>query len=821
MTRRIVIVGCLAGVSVIPVCFGADTKATAKSPAAPRALINQYCSGCHNPRLKSGGLSFDSLDPANIAANPATWEKVVTKLRAGLMPPAGAPRPDEANYDALRVFVQTELDKNAAAHPDPGRTEIFHRLNRGEYQNAIRDLLALNIDADKLLPADDSSNGFDNMAGTLRMSQSLMERYLSAARSISRIAVGDTPPAVESRIYRVSSDLQQHDRIEGLPFGTRGGTLIRHLFPRDAEYEIKVELAGGRAGADSHQLEISLDGEQVKLFTVGQRRRTPGANAEKYETRLALTAGPHQVGVDFYRKPLDLLEQVREPFQNPRVSGNDGGPAGSMPEVASVTIVGPYNDHGAGDTPSRRRIFVCHPASPADEAACAKTILGKLARRAYRGPVRDEDLNVLLAFSDDGRKDGGSFEAGIEFALRRLLVSPEFLFRIEADPPKTAQRSVGAALNLAETSTGIYRLSDFDLASRLSFFLWSSIPDDELLAAAEQGKLQDPAALERQVLRMLADPRSEALTQNFAGQWLQLRNIDVVRPGDPFSLSFDDSLRNGLRRETELFFDSIVRENRSALELLTANYTFLNERVAQHYGIPNVLGSEFRRVELPDDSPRRGILGQASILTITSHPNRTSPVLRGKWILKNILGTPPPDPPANVPALDDRKTQAKVATLRDRLAAHRAVEPCRTCHAMIDPAGFALENFDAIGRWRVVDESWNVLDTSGALPDGTKFQGAAGLRAALVRRPERFANTVAEKLLTYALGRGLEYYDMPAVRKIVTDSAPDYKLRSMIAGVVRSYPFLMRRAGARPPENQVADAGVARPRQGESANVHH
>jgi Protein of unknown function (DUF1592)/Protein of unknown function (DUF1588)/Protein of unknown function (DUF1587)/Protein of unknown function (DUF1585)/Protein of unknown function (DUF1595) len=735
------------------------------------------------------------------------WEKVVTKLRAGLMPPAGAPRPDETAYNGLRVFVQAELDRAAAAHPDPGRTETFHRLNRDEYRNSIRDLLTLDIDAEKLLPADDSSNGFDNMAGTLRMSQSLMERYLAAAKSISRLAVGDLPPAVESKIYRVASDLQQHDRMEGLPFGTRGGTLIQHLFPRNAEYEIKVELSGARASADPHQLEIAVDGEQLKLFSIGQRRRTPGAAAEKIEVRAPLTGGPHEISVTFFRRPLDLTEQIREPFQSPRVSGNDGGPAGSMPEIASVTIVGPYNDRGPGDSPSRRTIFVCHPAAAGEEPACAKTILSKLVRRAYRGPVRDEDLKVLLAFYEDGRKDGSSFEAGIEFALRRLLVSPEFLFRIEADPPKTASKT-GVTVNVANAEPSVYRLSDLDLASRLSFFLWSSVPDDALLRAAEQARLKDPAVLERQVERMLADPRSEALTQNFAGQWLQLRNLDSVRPGDPFSLAFDDSLRIGLRRETELFFDSIVRENRSVLDLLTANYTFLNERVALHYGIPNVIGSEFRRVELPADSPRRGILGQGSILTITSHPNRTSPVLRGKWILKNILGTPPPDPPAVVPALDDHKTQAKVSTLRDRLAAHRAVEPCRTCHAMIDPAGFALENFDAIGRWRAVDESWNLLDTSGVLPDGTKFQNVTGLRAALVRRPERFANTVAEKLLTYALGRGLEYYDMPAVRKIVSDSAPDYKLQSMILSVVRSYPFLMRRSGAVAPQNATTVAKV-------------
>ena len=626
----------------------ADTKPQSR---AHGALIAQYCSGCHNAKLKSGGLSFESLDITSVATAPAQWEKVVTKLRAGMMPPAGMPRPDEKTVDGLRSFIESELDKNAIAHANPGRTELFHRLNRGEYGNAIRDLLTLNIDADKLLAADDSSNGFDNMAGTLRMSQSLMERYLSAAKTISRMAVGDLPPATESKIYRVSSDLQQHERMDALPFGTRGGTMLHHLFPRDAEYEIKVELAGARASAESHQLEISVDGEQLKLFTIGQRRRTPGAPAaEKLEVRVPINGGPHDVGVTFFRKPVDLLEQVREPFQNPRVSGNDGGPAGSMPEVATVTIVGPYKDRGAGDTPSRQRIFVCHPSTAAEEPACARTILSKLARRAYRGPVRDEDLQVLLAFYKDGRAESGNFEGGIEFALRRLLVSPEFLFRIEADAN---------------------RLTDVDLASRLSFFLWSSIPDGELLATAERGRLKDSLTWEKEVRRMLADPRSESLTKNFAGQWLQLRNIDFVRPGDPFSLAFDDSLRDALRRETELFFDSIVRENRPVTDLLTADYTFLNERLAIHYGIPNVLGSQFRRVALATDSPRRGILGQGSILTVTSHPNRTSPVLRGKWILKNILGTPPPDPPAVVPRAGRSQDSGEGCDVAGRLAAHR------------------------------------------------------------------------------------------------------------------------------------------------------
>jgi hypothetical protein len=769
-------------------------QASSKPPISPqRALLDRYCVGCHNQNLKSGGLTLDTLNEGNIGENPAAWEKVVTKLRAGLMPPARLPRPDEKTYDAFRIWIQDGLDRAAAAHPDPGRTEIFHRLNRTEYQNAVRDLLALNVKTADLLPADDSSNGFDNMAGTLRMSQSLMERYLSAAKTISRMAIGSALPAVDSKSYRVQPDLQQHDRVDGLPFGTRGGILINHLFPRDAEYEIKVDLAGAQRLYETHQLEISIDGEQVKLIALEPKKAVSRVNMYdvdgKTSVRVHVNGGPHDVAVAFFRKPADLVEQVREPFPNPRISGNEGGPGGPMPEVAGVTIRGPYDDKGPGDTPSRHQIFVCYPTDASQEPGCAKTILSRLAHRAYRGPARDEDVQVLVNFYNDGRKDGGGFEAGIELALRRLLVSPEFLFRIEADPPMTARTVL-----TANGTPFIYRISDVELASRLSFFLWSSIPDEELLKAAEDGSLNTHAVLERQVHRMLSDPRSETLTTNFAGQWLELRNMDTKKPGDPYSLAYDETLRRGLQRETELFFDSIVRENRPTLELLTANYTFLNQRVAEHYGISNVQGTDFRRVELDADSPRRGLLGQGSILTITSHPNRTSPVLRGKWILKNILGTPPPDPPANVPALDDHKTQAKVQTLRERMAQHRAHEPCATCHSMIDPAGFALENFDAIGRWRIVDESFNAIDTSGALPDGTKFSGVTELRTALVLHPERFVNTVAQKLLTYGLGRGLEYYDMPAVRKIVKDaSADDYRMQSLILGIVESYPFQMRR----------------------------
>jgi Protein of unknown function (DUF1592)/Protein of unknown function (DUF1588)/Protein of unknown function (DUF1585)/Protein of unknown function (DUF1587)/Protein of unknown function (DUF1595)/Planctomycete cytochrome C len=792
VTRNCV-VQCIAIISVVISSARADVPG--KPAASPqRALLDRYCVGCHNEKLKSGGLALDTLNDANLAENPAAWEKVVTKLRAGLMPPARLPRPDQKAYDDFRMWVQTGLDRVAATHPDPGRTEVFHRLNRTEYQNSIRDLLALNVKAADLLPADDSSNGFDNMAGTLRISQSLMERYLSAAKTISRMAIGSALPAVDSKSYRVAPDMQQHDRVEGLPFGTRGGILINYLFPRDADYEFKIDLAGAQRIYETHQLEISIDGEQIKVFTLEPKKAVARVNMYdvdgKTSVRVHVKGGPHDVAVTFFRKPADMVEQVREPFPNPRISGNDGGPGGPLPDVAGVTIRGPYDDKGPGDTPSRHQIFVCHPSDASKEAACAKTILAKLAHRAYRGPVRDEDLQVLLSFYNNARKDGEDFEAGIELALRRLLVSPEFLFRIEADPAITA-RTIPAA----NGTPFVYRISDLELASRLSFFLWSSIPDEELLKVAENGSLRDRAVLEKQVHRMLTDPRSETLTTNFAGQWLELRNMDTKKPGDPYSLAYDETLRRGLQRETELFFDSVVRENRPTMELLTAKYTFLNQRVAEHYGIPNIQGSDFRRVELAEESPRRGLLGQGSILTITSHPNRTSPVLRGKWILKNILGTPPPDPPPNVPSLPDQKTQAKVTTLRERMAQHRANEPCATCHSMIDPAGFALENFDAIGRWRIVDESYNPIDTSGALPDGTKFSGVTELRTALALHPERFVNTVAQKLMTYALGRGLEYYDMPAVRKIVKDTSTDqYRVQSLVLGIVESYPFQMRRA---------------------------
>ena len=791
----------------------APTAPAAAAAVPPqKALINRYCLGCHNQRTKSGNLRLDELDVMNVAQNSDTWEKVVRKVGAGMMPPSGMPRPDETTEQQFLAWLSGQLDQAFDAKPDPGRTETFHRLNRTEYHNAIRDLLALDIDVTDYLPADDSSYGFDNIAGVLRLSQSLMERYLSASRTIARMAVGAPPTALGGSTYRNAPDLEQNDRVNGLPFGTRGGLLVTHLFPQDAEYDIKVEVTGARAPRTEHKLEVTIDGVQVKLFTIAPPAGR-GADAGygydvdgKLEVRVPVKAGPHEVGVTFYRKPADLVEQVREPFPNPRNSGADAGSLGPLPSVSSVSILGPHNARGAGDTPSRRRVFVCQPASSSQESACARRIVTQLVRRGYRGTGTAKDVDTLMAFYADGRKEGASFDSGIEFTIRRLLVDPSFLFRVEADAPATTATAAGAvAKTVQSVAPTVYRISDIDLASRLSFFIWSSIPDDQLLDLAAQNKLRDPAVLQAQVKRMLTDPRSSELTGNFAAQWLLVRNMETVRPGDPFSLAFDETLRESMQRETQLFIDSTIRENRPVTELLTADYTFLNERLARHYGIEGVQGSHFRRIQLPADSPRRGLLGQGSVLTVTSHSIRTSPVLRGKWILNNILGTPPPDPPANVPPFPEQRTQAKMQTMRERMSAHRANPVCATCHNMIDPAGFALENFDAIGRWRTVDESFNPIDVSGALPDGTKFNGVAELRAALVRRPERFVHTVAEKLLTYSLGRGLTPKDMTAVRRIVDASAKDnYRFQTLIFEIAKSYPFVMRRTGEDERPNTVA-----------------
>ena len=779
-----------------------SVQAAAAVPAAPRALLERYCVTCHNDAGQRRGtvpVSLQAIDTANVGADAALWESVLRKLRAGMMPPAGRPRPDQAAHDRLLAWLEGELDRAAAARPNPGRTETLHRLNRTEYANVIRDLLALDVDADALLPADDASYGFDNIAGVLRLNQSLMERYLAAAAKISRAAVGRPLAPPTAHEFRIPEEMRQYERVAGLPFGTRGGALVRHTFPQDGDYVIEVDLlcriAGecdGSAGfADRHELEVTVDGERVALFALDPHDGV-GVETRDLRVRLAVEAGPRAIGVAFLKLPAAVeVESLRRRFFRPYyLNGNSMQQRWAIyqPFVDRVTVTGPFTPGAPGDTPSRARIFTCRPAAGADETPCARAILAALARRAYRRPVGDDDVDRLLAFFEAGRAEG-SFDAGIELALSRLLTSPEFLFRIERDPPDAAPGTS-------------YAVSDLELASRLSFFLWSSMPDDELLAVAERGELRDPPVLAQQVGRLLADPRSRALVDNFAGQWLQLRNLDAAHPAVPLFPDFDDSLRQAFRRETELFVASVLHEDRSALELLTADYTFVNERLALHYGLPGVRGSHFRRVTLRGTA-RRGLLGHGSILTVTSRPNRTSPVLRGKWILENILGAPPPAPPPNVPPLpgDESAGAAAPQTMRERMAAHRANPACAGCHALIDPPGFALENFDAVGRWREVDESFRPLDPAGRLPDGAAFADLAEFRALLLARPAQFVTTVVEKLLTYALGRGLEAYDLPGVRRIVREAAAaNYRLPALIDGIIRHEAFLKRRAAPPPVE---------------------
>jgi len=762
------------------------------------------------------------MDVGRAGEQPESWEKVVRKLRRRMMPPPGRPRPDEATYDALVSYLETSLDRSAAASPHPGRTDTFHRLTRAEYQNAIRDLLALDVDVSALLPNDDVSHGFDNV-GVGAFSPTLLERYLAAAQKVSRLAVGSPPPSPASYVVVLPADLTQEDHFDGLPFGTRGGTMVRHTFPQDGGYDIQIRLSRDRNEnveglTEPHQVELTLDGTRVQLFTVKPNRNQSGtyyadeAVDKDLKIRVSMKAGPHELGVAFLRKTFALPETERQPYtahfnmdRHPRI----------QPAVYSVSIAGPFDAAGTADlstfrqaqgrpepsrgttssrssqarssddTPSRHRLFVCRPSSTggatsaSTDAACARTIVSTLARRAYRRPVTDADLEAPLAFYKEARADGG-FDAGIEMALRAILASTEFLFRIERDPPNVAPNTA-------------YRVSDVDLASRLSFFLWSSVPDDELLGLAIAGKLKQPAVMEQQVRRMLADPRSHALVTNFAGQWLYLRNLAAANPDARMFPDFDDNLRQGFRRETELFFESIVKEDHNVLDLLRANFTYVNERLARHYGIPNVYGSRFRRVTLPEDSVRGGLLGQGSVLTVTSYANRTSPVLRGKWILENILGSPPPPPPPNVPPLGDNTRGGKVLTMRERMAQHRVNPACSGCHQLMDPTGLSMENFDAIGRWRTRSEAGTAVDSSGGLPDGSAFEGVAGLRKALLARPELFVTTLTEKLLTYALGRGVEYYDAPAVRTIMRDARRNgYRFSSLVLGVVNSTPFQMR-----------------------------
>jgi hypothetical protein len=774
-------------------------------PSPQHALINQYCVTCHNEKAKTAGLMLDKLDIDHPAEHAETWEKVVRKLRGGMMPPKGVPRPEQAKIDGLITWLQTTLDQAAAAHPEPGRAPL-HRLNRTEYANAIRDLLGLKVDVTALLPADDESNGFDNIAEVLRVSPSLLEAYLAASREVSSLAVGDPKTGPISESFQVPPDLAQEDHIEGLPLGTRGGILIHHNFPLDADYEFNVfllrNIVGYLTGMEfPHQLEVSIDGARAFLATVGGAEDLKLVDTNlalagdtldaRLKTKVHVKAGPHDVVVAFLRRDSAESDEPLQPFTRDLDLQNMNG----IPLIDHVQITGPFAATGSGDTPSRRRIFVCTPENSKDDLPCAKKILGTLARRAYRRPVTDADMETLLSFYQVG-KNQGNFESGIENALRLILASPKFLFRSESDPARVA-------------AGGVYRVSDLDLASRLSFFLWSSIPDDELLSVAEQGKLSDPAVLDREVRRMLADPKAEALVNNFAEQWLFLRNVQSVSPDEATFPNFDDNLRQSFRRETELFFESVVREDRDVMDLITANYTFVNERLAKHYNIPNVYGSQFRRVTLANEA-RRGLLGQGSILSVTSVPTRTSPVIRGKWILENLMGTPPPAPPPNVPALKDQAQGGKILSVRQLLEEHRKNAPCSTCHAVMDPLGFALENFNAIGEYRTKDAS-GTIDASGQLADGTKIDGVVGLREALLKHPEYFVGTLTEKMLTYALGRPLEYYDMPVVRGIVQSSArSDYRFSSLITGIVKSEPFQMRQA-VESDQPAVTTAAVNRP----------
>ncbi|MBV9400954.1 MAG: DUF1592 domain-containing protein [Bryobacterales bacterium] len=780
--------------------------AVAQPGEEQRALLARYCFTCHNEKLKTGGLELDKLDLQQIGASAETWEKVVRKVRAGMMPPAGASRPDRSSLDGLAAALETVLDRAANVNPNPGRAPL-HRMNRAEYANAIRDLLAIDVDPATLLPADDSSNGFDNIADVLGVSPALLERYVSAAAKISRLAAGDTGIGPLATTYTVKGDLSQTSTLDGLPPGTRGGTVIRHNFPLDGEYLIKLSLTKLSFGqvfgqsAQGQELEVTLNGERVKLYELEDvpyffMRDSPGVPAPKpppsdplaervkmtpnikLEFRMPVKAGPQTITVAFLEKSYAAVEDLVHRPVNSTNDPNIGMQYGytAAPHLARIDITGPYNVKGPGETPSRRKIFICHPVSSSDEIPCAKQIIANLVKHAFRRAPDDADIENLLSFYQQERSKS-NFDSGIEMALRRILADPEFVFRFEMPPASVA---AGKA----------YRISDTELASRLSFFLWSSIPDDELLELAIRGKLHQPAVLEQQTRRMLQDPRSRALVANFAGQWLYLRELKNSVPDSREFPDFDDNLRQAFQRETEMLFESVLREDRSVLDLLNADYTFVNERLAKHYGIPGIYGPDFRRVPVPIDA-RRGLLGQGSILLVTSNANRTSPVQRGKWILENILGSPPPLPPPNVPPLKENASGVVPTSVRERMEEHRSNPVCAGCHKIMDPIGLSLENFDAVGHWRTEDSGFRI-DAAGQLVDGTPLDGPASLRKALMSRPEAFIGTLTEKLLMYGVGREMKYYDMPVVRGIMRDAARDqYRFSALVLGIVSSAPFQM------------------------------
>jgi mono/diheme cytochrome c family protein len=797
--------GCLAvallggGLCVQPVA--AQVAGTAAAGTSPqRALLDKYCVTCHNERLKTAGLVLEKLDVGNVGEVPAVWEKVARKVRTGQMPPNRMPRPDDAAAKALVSYLEVGLDRAAAAHPNPGRVAV-HRLNRTEYANAIRDLLDLEVNGRSLLPADDvDQHGFDNIASVLSVSPALLEAYISSARKVSRLAVGDTKLVPVFETYSIPSALTQDTRMsEDLPFASRGGIAIRHRFPVDGEYLVKIKLRRQLYGyilgmGRPHQIEVRLNRKRIQVFTIGGNAPPNGSPTtfagnimgdpqwDLYmheadaglEVRFPAKAGLTTVGVSF-------IKDVVEPEDIPQPRGTGFGLAvdemfDGSPAVDSVMIGGPYDPKGPGETASRRRIFTCRPAQPANELSCARQILSALSRHAYRRPVTEQEVQTLLRFYETGRSQGG-FEDGIRLALERILADPNFLFRIERDPVNAPAGTV-------------YRLSDLELASRVSFFLWSSIPDEELLSVATQGKLKDPRVLEQQVRRMLGDTRSDAMVDNFASEWLELRKLRSATPDANLFPDFDENLRQAFQKETELFLKSQMRADRGIVEMLTANYTFVNERLAQHYGIPNIYGNHFRQVTLSGED-RGGLLAQGSVLVATSYPNRTSPVIRGKWLLDNILGMPPPPPPPAVPALKESGANGKASSVRERMEEHRKNAVCATCHVRMDPLGFALENYDAIGKWRTVSDG-APIDASAAFIDGTQFQGMAGLRKLVASHRQDFVSIFTEKLLTYALGREVESYDFPAVRKITQEAAAgDYRWSAIITGIVKSLPFQM------------------------------
>jgi mono/diheme cytochrome c family protein len=811
--------GCIAALLCSARTSARQTQPAPASAASatPRAVLDQYCVRCHNQRLHTAGLEFDSLDLAKPGANAEVWEKIIAKLRAGSMPPPGNPRPGLASYRAVASSLEREIDRVWEASPNPGRIGAVHRLNRAEYNNAIRDLLALDLDVTPLLPGDETADGsFDNFADSLSISTAHLERYMSVARQVTRLATGLPPASPALETFEIPLHVIQDDRqSEDLPFGSRGGLAIRHDFPVTGEYVVKVRLQ--RQYQDyikgmgwPQQLDVRLDGKLLQRFSVGGKAQGRPAAAsfagdgepnfagddswEKYmqvdgdkglEIRTTLEAGPHIVGVSFIREMWEP-EGLPQSLQRGRVIANDQVYM-DYANVGSVQIGGPYTDSGvAKDTPSRRQIFVCQPKAVAEEPACATTILSRMARLAYRRPVSNAEVRTLVQFFEIGRRDGGGFDAGIQFALERMLVDPDFLLRIYRDPSAGTQTASGG---------DTYRLSDIEIASRLSFFLWSSIPDERLLGLAERGQLANPATLRREARRMLADPRAvRALVDNFAAQWLNLRRVqEVVVDPDRYP-NYDLSLLQAFQRETELFVGSTLREDRSVAELLNADYTFVNERLARHYGIPGVYGSRFRRVTLPNPDERGGLLAEGALLATTSYPDRTSPVLRGKWLLDNIFGLPIPPPPPGVDTNLAEKPGAAPTSMREKLARHRQNPACSSCHAVMDPLGFSLENFDVIGGWRTIDEAGSPVDASGSTVTGAKIEGLRGLRALLLDQPDQFPRTVTEKLMAYALGRRLEYYDRPAVRKIVRDAAAQqYRWSSLILGIVESPTFLTRR----------------------------